>query len=79
MSPSDILSQRFQSEHFCKLLDYKKDKWNRKIIHDIGQSKIIKHLRKEKIVIDGNKLKSSHFEDFRESAIGLATDGITIF
>ena len=79
LSPSDILSQRFQSDHFCKLLDYKKVKSNQNIIHDIWQSKIIKHLRKKKIVIDGNKLKSYHFEDFRESAIGLATDGINIF
>ena len=80
LSPKQLLTTRFSSKSFCHLLNYKRNlstHYNK--ITDIWDSKLIKQLKKEEITIDGKRMGSKHFEDFRESAIGLATDGIGIF
>ena len=49
------------------------------VINDIWDSKHIKNLTEKIIVVDGVETNSKHFEGIRESALALATDGISIF
>ena len=80
ISPRQLLTKRFKSKEFCKLLDYKKQYTSAsQRISDVWDSKLIQQLKKEEIVVDGKGLGAYHFKDFRESAIGLATDGIIVF
>ena len=59
---------------------YKKDvQLEANAISDIWDSKIIHKLKQEEIIIDGKSIGHKHFEDFRESAFALASDGINVF
>ena len=80
LSPAQLISKRFHHRDFCRLVQYKKevDK-GLNIISDIWNSNIIYQLKREEIVVDGKGTGHKHFEDFRESAFALASDGIGIF
>ena len=79
-SPSQLITKRFTNKEFCKLYTYKLeiDPYSNSL-SDVWHSKIINHLKYEDIVIDGKNIGAKHFSDYRESAFGLASDGISIF
>lgn len=78
VSPTSLLSKRFVSLNFCSLINnYKKD--NGKLIEDVWNGDLIKQLKQEFVVINGEIMPFKHFEGQRESALGLSTDGIQIF
>ena len=49
------------------------------LIEDVWSGDLIKKLKQEFVVINGEIMPFKHFEDQRESALGLSTDGIQIF
>ena len=79
MSPLVLLSERWKNYEIAKLLNSKSSHNYTNSIDDIWDSKLIKDLKKKCIKIDGKTLDSKHFNDNRESALGLGTDGINLF
>ena len=79
-SPIDLLCERWKCLELAKLLQYRKTRKSQdSVINDVWDSKYIKNLTEKIIVVDGVETNSKHFEDTRESALALATDGISIF
>ena len=79
MSPLALLSERWKNYEIAKLLNSKSSNNYTNSIDDIWDSKLIKNLEKKFINIDGKTLDSKHFNDSRESALALGTDGINLF
>ena len=79
-SPIELLCERWKNVEIADLLQYRSTyEYQKDKIKDVWECSYIQMLMKKPIVIDGTTMESKHFEDKRESALALATDGINIF
>ena len=79
MSPLILLYERWKNYEIAKLLNSNPSHNYTTSTDDIWYSKLIKNLEKKFINIDGKTFDSKHFNDRRESAIPLGTDGSNLF
>lgn len=74
------LKNRWSNKSYARLLRTQLDSTNDSDYYQsIYDGNIIKHLKQRKINIDGRTLDNYYFEDARESALSLCTDGVGIF
>ncbi|KAI0087623.1 hypothetical protein BDY19DRAFT_855282, partial [Irpex rosettiformis] len=75
------LKKLFSNAEFSSKLRYRSSehKHTPDVIKDIFDAQIYRSLLSKKVVVNGKELKHSYFQDDRDLAVGVSTDGIAPF